>query len=96
MLNTRWSCIGVMSEFSMKINDSRRVRTLPVHLETVYFVISTSINTPKRQVVSKKGMLLGIYCVVNRCFLHSKKQPFAESDAVFYRVILNIRTAFMQ
>lgn len=36
MLNTRWSYIGIMSEFSMKINDSCRVRTLPVHLETVF------------------------------------------------------------
>ena len=90
MLNTRWSCIGIMSEFSMKINDSCRVITLPVHLETVFFVISTSINTLKRQVVSKKGMLLCICCVVNRCFLHSKKQPFAESAAVFYLSLIHI------
>lgn len=38
MLNTRWSCIGIMPEFSMKINDSCRVRTLPVHLETVFLL----------------------------------------------------------
>lgn len=36
MLNTRWSYVGIMSEFSMKINDSCRIRTLPVHLETFF------------------------------------------------------------
>lgn len=48
MLNTRWSCIGIMSEFSMKTNDSRRVRTLPVHLETVFFCYFNINKYPKK------------------------------------------------